>query len=186
MSICPVFTLSKRGLFSLVLLALASSACGLAQAQWKWRDAHGQVQYSDRAPPANVPEKDVLQRPPGQRGAVVLLPMGAPNPIAGAVPAASAVAAAASGSASSAAQRQRAGDDAKKRADEAAQRKIAEEAQVRQRAENCQQARDQIRLIQDGVRMGRLNAQGEREVLDDTQRARELARAQAAQASECR
>jgi hypothetical protein len=185
MSHHPVFALSQRGFSSVLLLVLALSASGLAQAQWKWRDAKGQVQYSDRAPPASVPDKDVLQRPPGQRGAVVLLPMGAANPIAGAA-AASAAAVAASGAASAAAQRQRAGDDARKRADEAAQRKSAEEAQARQRAENCQQARDQIRLIQEGVRMGRLNAQGEREILDDAQRARELARAQAAQASECR
>lgn len=181
----PAFTLSQRGLPSLLLLVLALSASGLAQAQWKWRDAKGQVQYSDRAPPASVPDKDVLQRPPGQRGAVVLLPMGVANPIAGAA-AASAAALAASGAASAAAQRQRAGDEAKKRADEAAQRKSTEDAQASRRAENCQLARDQIRIIQDGGRIARMNAQGEREILDDAQRARELERARAAQTSECR
>lgn len=178
-------TLSQRGLSGVLLLVLALSASGLAQAQWKWRDAKGQVQYSDRAPPASVPDKDVLQRPPGQRGAVVLLPMGAPNPIAGAA-AASAAAVAASSAASAAAQRQRAGDETKKRSDEAAQRKATEVAQARQRAENCKLAQDQIRLIQDGGRIARMNAQGEREILDDAQRARELERARAVQTSECR
>jgi hypothetical protein len=175
--------MSQRGLSSLLLLVLALSASGMAQAQWKWRDAKGQVQYSDRAPPASVPDKDVLQRPPGQAG-LVLLPMGAPNPVAGATPAASAVAA--SRPASGSAPRLVSGDEARKRADEAAQRKNAEDALARQRAENCQQARDQIRLLQDGVRVARMNAKGEREILDDAQRARELARAQAAQASDCR
>jgi hypothetical protein len=166
-----------------LLFALTLCAAGAAQAQWKWRDAQGHVQYSDRAPPASVPDRDVLQRPAGQRGALVLLPMGAPNPLAGAAQAAPA---AASDAASAPRRKPGEADDPKRRAEEAQQRLRNEEAAQKQRADNCAQAKDQIRLIQDGVRLARINAQGEREILDDAQRNRELERARTAQASECR
>ena len=49
------------------LLALAglSSALPAAAAEWKWRDAAGRIVYSDRPPPASVPDKAILQRPRG-------------------------------------------------------------------------------------------------------------------------
>src|SRR3954463_7434785 len=34
-----------------------------AAAQWKWKDARGQVVISDVPPPRDIPERDVLQRP---------------------------------------------------------------------------------------------------------------------------
>jgi hypothetical protein len=173
---------SRSGRAGLLLVLALSCVAGAAQAQWKWRDAQGQVQYSDRAPPASIPDRDVLQRPAGQRGPLVLLPMGAPNLVAGAVPAAASDAA----SAPAARRKPGEGDDPKRRADEAQQRQRNEEAVQKQRADNCAQAREQIRLIQDGVRLARINAQGEREILDDAQRSRELERARSAQASECR
>jgi len=46
---------------ALVLCALP------AQAQWKWRDAAGHVQYSDLPPPSGTPEKDILGRPAAQQ-----------------------------------------------------------------------------------------------------------------------
>jgi hypothetical protein len=171
-----------------MLALLLLCATGSAQAQWKWRDGQGHVQYSDRAPPANVPDKDVLQRPPGQRSPLVLLPMGAANPAAATPQAAGSAAAAASDAASQSGGRRKLtdADEAKRRTEEAQQRLRNEEAQNKLRAENCQLARDQIKLIQDGVRLARMNAQGEREILDDTARSRELERARAAQTSECR
>ncbi|WP_163435527.1 DUF4124 domain-containing protein, partial [Escherichia coli] len=50
----------KPLLIVIVGLLLAASA----QAQWKWRDAKGNVQYSDMPPPPGTPEKDILLRPP--------------------------------------------------------------------------------------------------------------------------
>ena len=34
-----------------------------AAAQWKWKDARGQVVISDTPPPRDIPERDVLQKP---------------------------------------------------------------------------------------------------------------------------
>src|SRR3954463_3789511 len=38
-----------------------------AAAQWKWKDARGQVVISDVPPPRDIPERDVLQRPDNRR-----------------------------------------------------------------------------------------------------------------------
>ena len=51
---------------SLVVLSVALFGATLAlpvAAQWKWRGANGQMQYSDLPPPPGVAEKDILQRP---------------------------------------------------------------------------------------------------------------------------
>ena len=51
-------------LVSTGLYLLASTLLALpAEAQWKWRDKGGQIQYSDLPPPSGVAEKDILQRP---------------------------------------------------------------------------------------------------------------------------
>ena len=65
-----------QALMPLGLSALLLLMAGPALAQWKWRDAAGKVQYSDLPPPAGVAEKDILQRPPGQRQPVVIRPIG--------------------------------------------------------------------------------------------------------------
>ncbi|WP_019562263.1 DUF4124 domain-containing protein [Caldimonas manganoxidans] len=50
-----------------VALALMLASAGPVWAQWKWKDSSGKVQYSDRPPPASVPDRDILQRPSGPR-----------------------------------------------------------------------------------------------------------------------
>ena len=47
----------------LVALVCCSVLIGPVAAQWKWRDAGGRIQYSDRPPFASVPDRDILQRP---------------------------------------------------------------------------------------------------------------------------
>ena len=51
----------------LLLLLCAAVTLALpaadAAAQWKWRDARGQITVSDLPPPREVPERDILQRP---------------------------------------------------------------------------------------------------------------------------
>ena len=34
-----------------------------AEAQWKWKDKNGHIQYSDLPPPTGTPEKDILMQP---------------------------------------------------------------------------------------------------------------------------
>ena len=71
-------TLSRRaGLLAagtwLVALAAATLATP-AEAQWRWRDASGRVTASDRPPPKEIPDKDILSRPstPPQRRAAAV------------------------------------------------------------------------------------------------------------------
>ena len=148
-----------------------------AAAQWKWRDKAGQTQYSDLPPPPGVPEADILQRPSGatlqRRGAPVAA---APASAASAAPLTAA----------------RASDPElearrKKAEQEVADKKKAEDAKIAAtRAENCSRAKEQVRTLDSGQRIARINAAGEREVLDDAARAAETKRARDAMASECK
>lgn len=160
--------------FRPVLAACAALLIVLpAQAQWKWRDAQGRVQYSDRPPPASVPDKDVLAKPSRQAA----LPLPPPQ-------AASAASAAASGVPVRDAQL-----EARKRqteAEEQAKNRAEEEKLAKQRKDNCERAREYARTIESGMRIARVNAQGEREILDDAQRAKEQAKAREVMTSECR
>ena len=57
---------------------------------------------------------------------------------------------------------------------------------ARQKVENCARAKEYARTVESGQRLTRTNEKGEREFLDDTQRAREAARARQIIASDCR
>ena len=53
---------------------LAGTACLIAltaTAQWQWLDKDGRKVYSDRAPPADVLEKNIVKRPGGIAKAAV-------------------------------------------------------------------------------------------------------------------
>ena len=174
----PIGAMNRPSSFTALVIAAGCVFAPAAQAQWKWKDANGVVQYSDRPPPQGTAEKDILQRPSARN-----LP--APATAAPAA-AASAPAAAAANAASRPAA---AADDARRKAerDEAARKAAAEEERnAKVRAENCQRARAQLKGLEDGVRMARVNAQGEREVLDDKGRADETRRMREIIASDCR
>ncbi len=170
--------LLRRFSWLLCALALLLSA-PTAQAQWKWRDKSGQVNASDRPPPLDVPEKDIIARPPQDTRRPQLL---------------TAAGAAAAASAASAAQGSRApvGDrelEARRRAaeqEQAGKSKADEERAAAQRAENCRRARGHVAALESGQRMARVNEKGEREVLDDRARADEMRQSRAIIASDCR
>ena len=52
-----------RAIVALVLACGALLSALPADAQWKWRDKDGRITVSDRPPPREVPEKDILSRP---------------------------------------------------------------------------------------------------------------------------
>lgn len=68
---------------------------------------------------------------------------------------------------------------------EAAKQKAAQEVQAKARAENCARARQNKASLDSGIRITRTNAQGEREFLDDAQRAAETRRTQDIIARDC-
>jgi hypothetical protein len=141
------------------LLAFAS----LAQAQYMWIDEKGIKQFSDRAPPASVPLKNILKAPGGVPSAA----NGPAEPSAGSAPAAKPK------EAPSLAERN---TDFNKRAKEAAEReqKEKEEQQAKaDKAENCERARATRQTIDSGVRISHTEKNGERGIMSDQQRATE-------------
>ncbi|MFT3665482.1 DUF4124 domain-containing protein [Piscinibacter sp.] len=159
-------------LAALVSIALAGAVLALpAAAQWKWRGANGQIQYSDLPPPAGVAEKDILQRPSAAT-------------LRAAAPAAAPAASAASQPAAAVdpeleAKRKKAEQDA------AAKTKEEEQRVAAAKADNCKRAREQLRTLESGMRMARINEKGEREVLDDKMRADEVKRARDVAGANC-
>ena len=157
-----------------------------AEAQWKWKDKTGRVQYSDLPPPVGTPEQDILSRPtaPLRRGTVNTIP-------AAPASAASASVAAASAAASSPLV-PRVVDpelEAKRKgvqAEQAAKNKAEEDRVAATKADNCARARAQLRTLDSGVRVARTNDKGEREFLDDKQRADETKHAKDAIAADCK
>jgi hypothetical protein len=175
-----------------LVAVLAASFTAPAEAQWRWRDASGRVTASDRPPPKEVPEKDILSRPASaqRRGAVMTpVPEAASAPASGAAAGAAPLAPLAASAAASGASGLQAEVEARKRRaeqEQAARAKAEEEKLAAQRAENCRRARGQVAALESGQRMARTNERGEREVLDDRGRAEELRAARAVIASDCR
>jgi len=164
----------------LIWLAGAAICAGLstgAQAQWQWLDKDGRTVYSDRPPPADVPAQAIQKRglSPGATG------VSAPSGVAGSpADAARDRSNPAGGNAGGlAAMRQKASEAAANRqeTERAANRKA--------RAENCQRARQSLAMLDSGVRVTKPNAAGEREFLDDTQRAAERRQASNVLAQDC-
>jgi len=158
----------------LMLAALFTSPAEAA-AQWKWRDAQGQIQYSDRPPPPGVLDKDILGRPSGSARAAQALPSApVPPPSAAPLPGLKA-------SDPELEARKRKAD-----AEKEAANKAAEAQQAKKRAENCEQARNYQRSLDSGMRIARTQANGEREILDDAARAQESARNREVLNSNCK
>jgi hypothetical protein len=164
---------------SLVIVCLLMGIASSAQAQWMWRDTAGRMHMSDLPPPGDVPAKDVLKRPAGQRAAPppAALDNAASAPAGGAASAPSLTNARVDSELE--ARRKRAEQE------QAAQRKQAEERVAAARAENCHRAQQQMRTIDSGVRMSRVNEKGDREVLDDRMRAEEAERTRGVIAANC-
>ena len=166
---------------ALLALLLIGTLPLTAQAQWKWRDAAGKVQYSDLPPPQGTPEQDILQRPAAARRPVVVRPVGTPD--SASAPASSPASAPRTPSRgeieAQAKQKQAEADIAARRKEE--ERKVAE-----QRAENCKRATAQLKVLESGARITKQNAAGETIYLDDQQRAQEIQYVRGIMASDCR
>lgn len=164
----------KPLLIALLGLMLAASA----HAQWKWRDAKGNVQYSDMPPPPGTPEKDILQRPYVAKPTIVVAPPGA---AASAAPAPKPAASTPSKAEQEAAARQKKEQDG-----EAAKQKEEERRLAAQRRENCARAQANLRDLQSGTRLTRTNDKGERVFMEEAQIAAEVSRARDLITTECR
>jgi hypothetical protein len=68
----------------------------------------------------------------------------------------------------------------------AAKAKLEEEKVAAQKADSCSRARNQLRGLDDGYRIARMNSKGEREFLDDKGRADETQRVKAIIKADCK
>jgi hypothetical protein len=146
---------------SLVMaLVIACAALGAHAQLYKWIDKDGKVQYSDTPPP-----------PEARSGAPLRVQSGAGTP--------------APASASLAEQEKAL---AKRREDASkAESKAAEDAKLAEKhRERCDQARSYLATLNDGGRLVRTNANGEREFLDDAAIEAERKRAQVAISESCK
>lgn len=173
-----------RLLLPVLALVIGTIAPGDADAQWKWRDARGQVTVSDLPPPRDIPERDILQRPAVPPSARPTAAATAPVSETGAT-APAAPPPRPSGVDPELEARRKAAEQ-----EQAARQKEEQRQQevrlAQQRADNCARARESLRTLESGMRMARVNEKGERVVVDDQTRAAELERARRVIASDCR
>ncbi len=172
----PRYTAGMKPIRPLIFMALCLTAL-VAQAQWQWMDKDGRKVFSDRAPPSDVPEKNILKRPAGSPRAAA--PAAAPE----AAPAPATPAAAAAGAGVDKALQEK-----KKQAEaaEAAKRKAEEERTAALMAENCNRARQAKVAFDSGARINRVNERGEREIMDEAAMAAESQRLQGIMNENCR
>jgi hypothetical protein len=177
-------TYSLRYLIAALLLALAVPS---AMAQWMWIDQNKVRHASDRPPPPDVPEKDILQRPrnlppPKKTAGAAAAPAQPASPAASAASAAGDTVAEAKPRTDPALEAKRRAAEQERKAAEAAEQERTNAA----RAENCSRAKNYLQTLESGIRIQRTSPQGEREFLDDAQRAQEAQRAKDAVARDCR
>ncbi|MDB5826004.1 MAG: hypothetical protein JWQ73_224 [Variovorax sp.] len=174
---------------NLLVLALICTVPTVASAQWQWIDSAGKKVFSDQSPPPDIPEKNIVRRPSGGAPRVSFSQgtPAAPDAAApGVAPAAPAPAIAASGARPSGVDKEL--EEKTKKAEDAEKAKRAAELQkmTQAKAENCNRARQSKATFDSGIRVARLNAQGEREIIDDKARAEEQQRLQTVIASDCK
>jgi hypothetical protein len=165
---------------SLTVLSFAASA------QWQWLDKDGRKVFSDRAPPADIQEKNILKRP-GKASAAPVADdpsqgEGGSPPVAGQAPALPASGAKPAGGMDKELEAK------KKQAKEAdaAKRKAEEERVAKAQIENCARAKQAKTTFESGVRIGTTNAAGEKQFMDDATRAAELKRFQSIIDRDCK
>jgi hypothetical protein len=160
--------LRTRHVAALTLLLVTAVYATGAAAQWAWKEENGRVVYSDQPPPPNV-KIQILRQPAG------------PAPETRSAGGADAGKAGADKGASSAPKTLAERDmEFRKRQQERAdaERKAQEEQQKSSaRAADCERARGYLKALEDGVRIAKTDASGNREYLDDAQRAAETERA---------
>jgi type IV secretory pathway VirB10-like protein len=163
-----------RRLAALAIATVAAVYVSGAAGQWAWKEDSGRVVYSDRPPPANIKSTQILRQP------AVAAPTPAPQPAAPGGAAADgerpAPSPAASSGPKSIAERDM---EFRKRQQERAdsERKAQEEQQkAAAKAAECERSRGYLRSLEDGIRIARTDASGNREILDEAQRAAEMER----------
>jgi len=160
----------------------SSGTSSVSGAAWVWTDANGRRVFSDRPPPADVPDRRILRQPSAAW----------PD----ALPRVDALAVSQSPASGPAALPAGPGSTAQRSASPpqsaASARLLAERAEQAERDrvaalrnENCRRARGALATLESGVRLATTNDKGEREILGEAARAAEARRLREIMASDC-
>lgn len=158
-----------------LLLALAASAGAEEGEIYTWKDKDGRINYADNPPPGNTPARTLSGRStPG------------PQPPPAATDAPAAAPAASPKAATTPAEQEL--EFRRRRAEAAEHQAKADKAKAasEDKRANCERARNQVSALESGQRVARMNEKGEREYLDDTQRAQEIEAARKAADAWCK
>ena len=145
----------------LALLILGASLPVLAQSIFSWKDANGVTHYSD-TPPADSTSRRLKQAPL------------APPPTAQ------------DGATQSFADKDLAFRKRRAEAAEADDKARKEKSRDEDRQRECASAKAQLAGLESGQRIARFNAAGEKEILDDDQRAAEIERTRRVVENNCK
>lgn len=170
----------RRISLAAVATALVAVYAAPASAQWAWRDATGRTVYSDRPPPASVKSDQILRQPSTQSFGTAA----APNAPAAEGKDAKDAKDAPKGPKTLA---EREAEFRKRQQENAdAEKKQAEEqSRSEQKAAECERMRGYLKALEDGQRIARTDAQGNREFLDDAARAKEVTRVRDGMSRNC-
>ena len=169
-----------KNLFAVSLLFAST----FAAAQWQWLDKDGRKVFSDRAPPPEIQEKNILKRPGGKLSPAIK--PAAQDNTANTDPATATSPSLPASSAKGVGVDKELEAKKKQTADaEAAKRRAEEEKIVKAKIENCARAKQAKVELDAGIRISRMNSAGEREVMDETARATESKRIQVIMATDC-
>lgn len=153
-------------------LATALIACtSLAQAQWLWVNDKGVKQLSDQPPPPGTPANRILKAPRGAAAAELRKEMAATPANGDETPAGEDKASAAK---PSLAERNA---DYKKRQQENAEKTAKAEADAKREAEKkkyCAEAKNNIGMLESGMRVSEMGPNGERNFMSDDTRAQKI------------
>lgn len=153
-----------------------------ALAQWQWIDEHGRNTYSDRPPPAHIPEKNVIKAPALTRDARVNnLPKADPPAVAE------------NPSDAQAAEPPAPSPEALKQQKEEAIRQAAEEKQqkeeqakfLQQRQDNCNRAQTTLLTLQSDVPLAQIGPDGQQSTMSKMQREQDTRRVRDIIARDC-
>ena len=150
-----------------------------AFAQWAWRDGSGRTVYSDQPPPSNITSDQIMRQPgPGSQPRSTVDNTNSPAAAAASAPDAK------GGDGKEApksgpktlAEREMEFRKRMQESAEAEKKQADEQARNEQRSAECERMRGYLKALEDGQRIARTDGQGNREYIDDDQRASEVRR----------
>ena len=159
-------------LVKILFASLLASVTTTASAQYQWKDDNGRMVYSDRPPPSSVLPSQLVRVPPPK-------PVAKAADKAGEKPTEIASAAKVADAKGLVPVKSLADKDleSKKKAQEAEKADAKRTADAGQEARNtaaCKDTQSSLNSMESGIRVSRVNAKGEKEFIDDDEKAKKI------------